>query len=80
MIVAESYKGARNDAILGPIMKLLGSSRLSVEDHRALFLASGYQDIEIYEERKRGWICVIGSKPASSEDSGVRRLADSPAC
>jgi len=80
MIVAESYKGARNDAILGPIMKLLGSSRLSVEDHRALFLASGYQNIEIYEERKRGWICVIGSKPASSEDSGVRRLADSPAC
>lgn len=62
MIVAESYKGARNDAVLGPAMKLLGSSRLSADDHRALFVSSGYADVEIYEERKRGWICVIGRK------------------
>jgi SAM-dependent methyltransferase len=24
MVVAESYKGGRNDAVLGPVMKLLG--------------------------------------------------------
>ncbi|MGA9427183.1 MAG: class I SAM-dependent methyltransferase, partial [Terracidiphilus sp.] len=64
MIVAESYKGARNDALLGPVMKLLGSSRLSVEDHRALFLAAGYNHVEIHEERRRGWLCAIARKPA----------------
>lgn len=65
MIVAESYKGARNDAVLGPLMKLLGSSRLSVEDHPALFVTAGYEDVQIHEERRRGWICVIGRKPHS---------------
>jgi len=65
MVVAESYKGARNDAVLGPVMKLLGSSRLSRDDHRKLFLAAGYQGVEIVEERRRGWICAIGAKPAA---------------
>lgn len=65
MIVAESYKGARNDVVLGPVMNLLGSSRLSIDDHRALFVAAGYEDVEIAEERRRGWICVIGKKPAA---------------
>ena len=62
LVVAENYKGARNDAVLGPLMTLLGSSRLSVDDHRALFLKAGYQDVEIYEERRRGWICARGRK------------------
>jgi SAM-dependent methyltransferase len=65
MVVAESYKGARNDAVLGPVMKLLGSSRLSMDDHRALFLAAGYEGVEISEERQRGWLCAIGTKPAA---------------
>jgi len=61
-VVAENYKGARNDAVLGPVMKLLDSSRLSMDDHRELFLNAGYQDVEIYEERRRGWICAMGRK------------------
>jgi SAM-dependent methyltransferase len=65
MVVAESYRGARNDAVLGPVMKLLGSSRLSMDDHRALFLAAGYAGEEIAEKRGRGWICAIGTKPAA---------------
>jgi ubiquinone/menaquinone biosynthesis C-methylase UbiE len=65
MVVAENYKGARNDVVLGPVMKLLGSSRLSVDDHRALFLAAGYEDVEIREEHRRGWICAIGRKACS---------------
>jgi ubiquinone/menaquinone biosynthesis C-methylase UbiE len=65
MVVAESYKGARNDAVLGPAMKLLGSARLSMDDHRALFLAAGYQSVEIAEERRRAWICAMGTKPVA---------------
>ena len=62
IVVAESYKGARNDAVLGPFMNLLGSSRLSIDDHRALFLNAGYENVEIAEERRRGWMCAIGAK------------------
>jgi ubiquinone/menaquinone biosynthesis C-methylase UbiE len=65
MVVAESYKGARNDGVLGPVMKLLCSSRLSIDEHRALFLASGYEDVEIVEERRRGWLRAVGTKPAA---------------
>ena len=65
MVVAESYKGARNDAVLGPVMNLLGSSRLSLDDHRALFLAAGYVGVEVHEERARGWLCAIGTKPTA---------------
>ena len=65
MVVAENYKGARNDAVPGAVMKLLGSSRLSKDDHRALCLEAGYEGVEIAEERRRGWICVIGTKPAA---------------
>jgi SAM-dependent methyltransferase len=65
LVVAESYRGARNDSVLGPMMKLLGSSRLSKDDHRTLFLEAGYERVEIAEEQRRGWICVIGTKPAA---------------
>ncbi len=66
MVVAESYKGGRGDFVLGPLMKLVGSSRMGVEDQRALFRAAGFADVEIFEERKRGWLCAIGRKPAAS--------------
>ncbi len=65
MVVTESYKGARHDALLGPVMKQLGSSRLSGDDHRALFLAAGYEGVEIAENRRRGWIAVTGAKPTA---------------
>ena len=63
MVVAESYKGGRHDWLLGTVMKLIGSHRMSVEDHRALFTAAGYTEIELFEELGRGWLCAIGRKP-----------------
>jgi len=62
MVVAESYKGGRHDWLLGTVMKLIGSHRMSVEDHRALFTAAGYTEIELFEELGRGWLCGIGRK------------------
>jgi SAM-dependent methyltransferase len=69
VIVAESYKGARNDWLLGPFMRLLGSSHLSADDQRALFSEAGFDSIEIFEERKKSWICIVGARPVS-DDSG----------
>ena len=63
MIVAESYRGSRNDWLLGHVMRMLGSKGLSIDDHRALFQAAGYTGIEIFEERRKGWLCAIGQKP-----------------
>lgn len=65
MIAVESYRGGSDDWILGPVMRLLGARRLSVDDQRALFREAGFTDIRISEERHKGWLCVIGSKPQS---------------
>ena len=63
MVVAESYEGGRNDWLLGPVVRFLGSLRLSAEDHRALFAAAGFTEVELFEERSKGWLFAIGHKP-----------------
>lgn len=66
LVIAENYKGGRFDWLEGPLMRiLLGSSRLRPADQQALFEAAGYLDIQIVEERKKGWICIVGTKPPS---------------
>jgi len=62
IIIAESYKGGRYDKLQQPVMKLLRSTRLSMDEHRKLFLAAGYKDVQIFEERNKGWICGTGRK------------------
>ena len=67
VVIAENYSGGKYDKVQGPALKLLKSTALSVNGHRELFSSVGYTDIEIFEERKKGWICATGKKPASVE-------------
>ena len=64
LVIAETYKGGRTDKLQRPIMKLLGAAHLDVTAHRELFVSAGYQDVEIFEERSKGWICATGTKPS----------------
>jgi SAM-dependent methyltransferase len=64
LIIAESYKHGTYNALQRPVMKLLKSSNLSVDDQRELFLSAGYTDVQIFEERSKGWICAMGKKPS----------------
>jgi len=63
LVIAEAYENGTHSQLYNPIMKLLGSSSLSAADQRSLFATAGYTDIEIFEERKKGWICAKGKKP-----------------
>jgi len=63
IIIAESHKGGAYDKLLGPVMKLLRSTILSVDEHRELFSTAGYTDVQVFEERKKGWFCGTGRKP-----------------
>ena len=63
IVIAETYKGGKYDKLKWPVMWLLRSSHLSVSDHRDVFSTAGYTEVKIYEERKKGWICAIGTKP-----------------
>lgn len=65
LIIAEVYRTSSHNSVLGPVMKLLGSSSLSPDDQRALFSQAGFRDVQIFEH-KNGWICASGKKPQAS--------------
>lgn len=63
MVIVESYrKGANNRVQLGAT-KLPRYTTLTVDGQRELFAAAGFIDIQIFEDRSKGWLCAVGSKP-----------------
>ena len=65
VVIAEAYRSRPSDVLVQPVMKLLRARYWSVAEHRELFSSAGYAEIEIVEERSRGWICAIGTKPST---------------
>lgn len=66
LVVAESYRGARYDFAQGMVMTALGAARLSADEHRLWLETAGFAAVEVHEERRYGWICVIGRRPATT--------------
>ena len=64
VMIAESYAGGRFGAVQRVVMTPLNSAHLSVEEHRELFTKGGFADVQIFENRRRGWICALGRAPA----------------
>jgi SAM-dependent methyltransferase len=63
IVIAESYKKGAYNKLRQPVMKLLRTTNLSVDDHRELFATAGYTDIQTFEERTKGWFCGTAKKP-----------------
>ena len=38
---------------------------VSVDEHRQLFAAAGFSEVQAFEERDKGWMCATGRKPAA---------------
>jgi SAM-dependent methyltransferase len=72
IIIAEIYKGANTTTakLAEKYLPLSGMALLSVNEHRELFANAGYSDIQIIDERGKGWICGIGKKPSVPAGSG----------
>lgn len=65
LIIAETYRNGTGNKFYAPVMKLLGTQTLGVNDQRELFSQAGYRDIEVFEEHSKGWLCASGKKPLS---------------
>ena len=63
IVIAEHYKGGKNDLVQRPVMKFLRSAHLSLDDQRTLFSNAGYVEVRLVEEKSKGWFCGIGQKP-----------------
>ncbi len=73
VVIAETYKGGKYDWLKWPIMWVLRSSHLSVNDHRELFASAGYVNVEIFEEGNKGWLCGMATKAAKDVDGASDR-------
>lgn len=65
IIIAESYRGGRFEAVQRLVMKPLKSVHLSVDEHRELLVGAGFTDVQVFEDRGKSWICVTGVAPAA---------------
>jgi ubiquinone/menaquinone biosynthesis C-methylase UbiE len=65
VIIAEIYKQAstRTAVLAEKYLPFSGMALLSVNEHRELFMDAGFSNVQIIEERGKGWICAIGKKP-----------------
>jgi len=63
LIIAETYRGRRNDWLYRPTMTLvLRAAYLTPAQHRELLVDAGYADVHVFEEQSQGWICVVGTR------------------
>jgi SAM-dependent methyltransferase len=66
-IVAESYRGKRFGVADVVLMRLLGSKLLTIDEHRAAIESAGFSDVAVFEEKKKGWLCVVGVRSPEAE-------------
>jgi SAM-dependent methyltransferase len=65
IVIAEIYRGAetKTSKLAEKYLPFSGMALLSVNEHRDLFVKAGYSEVQIIEERGKGWICGMGRKP-----------------
>ncbi|HEY6944844.1 MAG TPA: methyltransferase domain-containing protein [Candidatus Acidoferrum sp.] len=68
ILIAEIYKGA--NTITARLAEKYADrspiALLSVDEHRDLLTSAGYSDVQVIEERPKGWICAFGKKRLAS--------------
>jgi SAM-dependent methyltransferase len=63
LIIAEFYNGGRHAKYADRLSRWTTMAILDVDQHKALFSNAGFTYVQVVEERTRGWICVMGTKP-----------------
>jgi ubiquinone/menaquinone biosynthesis C-methylase UbiE len=67
-LIAEVYKGANTTVsrLAEKYASRTGMTLLSVDEHRELFTTAAFSNVQVIEERHKGWICAIGRKPIAN--------------
>lgn len=65
ILIAEVYKGAisRVSRLAEKYAPQTGMVLLSVEEHGKLLANAGFAEVQVIENRPKGWICAFGKKP-----------------
>jgi ubiquinone/menaquinone biosynthesis C-methylase UbiE len=64
ILIAEVYKGSNTASgkLAEKYLPLAGMTLLTAAEHHDLFANAGYLDVQVIEERSKGWICAFGKK------------------
>ena len=67
IVIAEAYKGMTTGAgkLVEKYASRTGMTLLSADEHRELFTTAGFSNVQVIEERQKGWICAIGTSPVA---------------
>jgi SAM-dependent methyltransferase len=65
MIIAETYRDSTFGAVAAPVMKLLRARYMTLQQHRDLFAAAGYSEVEVFDQPRKGWMCITGRRPVT---------------
>ena len=65
IVIAEVYKGAITavSKLAEKYASRTGMTMLSVGEHRELLANAGFSEVQVIENRPKGWICAFGRKP-----------------
>jgi SAM-dependent methyltransferase len=61
-VIVEFYNGGRHVKYAKRLGNYTTMAVMDVEQHRAIFIDAGFADIQIDEERSKGWLCCAGTK------------------
>lgn len=66
ILIAEIYKGANTTAarLAEKYARQAGMELLSPDEHRELLASAGYSEVQVTEQRQKGWICGTARKPS----------------
>jgi len=66
VLIAETYRGGRFNAVYSVAMKLLRAAYLSDAEHRDLLTEAGFTEVSTAHTPRRSWICAMGRRPSRS--------------
>jgi ubiquinone/menaquinone biosynthesis C-methylase UbiE len=62
-IIAEVYRDPSGAKPVGRFAEDLGMTILTPNEHKELLAGAGFENIQVFTERLKNWICVLGQKP-----------------
>lgn len=68
-LIAEIYKGAPTavSRLAEKYAARTGMTLLSADEHRDVCASAGYADVQVIEERRKGWICCVARRMAGAD-------------
>jgi len=77
-VIAEFYDGGKHAKYADRLSKAIGIASLTLDQHRDMLATADFTDVQVIEDKRRGWLCALGTKPlleSAVEGEGPTHIA-----